>query len=953
MSDDSTCTLIATPGSPLARDSQDKLRRLGVAAPTRVYLSSFFACVTTWIITIPALWAATNVVLTVTERAGVGRTSEPVTSGVPIPRELLRNAEKARLLLEGKEVPVQFRATGFWWPGDSIRWLLVDFQTSLGANETRHYRLEFGEDVVPHSNPTTQLVVEQTDAAYTVRTGPATFTISKKSFTLFDQVTLKGRPMLAGTSPQKSGAVVRGLHAMATRPIPLQNTGKSHLIYVKVADQVQEDDYTLRFVTDQEYELSGKGSGVVGRGFYRKDFTTSDGLVTIPRDAWLAYHAPKAGDGYMFRTIPAGTVLRSEGVLDTCVLERGPLRAVIRVKGSFGPPAAPALEYTAWYHFYAGTSRVKLVFTVENNNHGGRTDTGNARNADIGGINCVFFDSLSLLLPFQTGDSVKVTLGTDEESSIAEPLGESLELYQDSSSGTHWDRYRDPKFHPRPNSYVSFTGWKIFKNGTEVAHGRRAKGWLDLSGPNSGVTIAVLDFWQNYPKDLSVNAEGVVDVGLFPVRYAADFPLRSGEHKTHEVLFFFHDGSASPKEREALALGFSAPLCLEPSAEWFAATRVFGDLHPFDMQSYRDYEVRNLSTVGIFPEDVAKSPSLLSRIEQFEFYGWMDYGDVPIDFEVPSGQWGMKYDFDYQMALQYARTLRPEWWNLFVTAAKHTRDIDIHHQPHYPRLHYVKGGVWAHSLHDEPGHKNPHRNYNHFTKDLCFGARGTAALYYLTGDWKAREACLEIAENALAEYMSPQKDPGDPKNNNRMGVRGDACTLNRLLEGYLMTGEERYLERARWQIKSCAYDGKPADHKPVSLWSAVFYMMALVRYAEIFPDDVAARSYLLAHLETLRRAVDPENGIMYTITPKPDGTVTGSGTCSHYNIMAADALALGYRLTGDMQFMTAARQCFAYGVKNACWKNGPPTYFHVHSANGATHGNVFMVEDSRLRAVGK
>ena len=73
----------------------------------------------------------------------------------------------------------------------------------------------------------------------------------------------------------------------------------------------------------------------------------------------------------------------------------------------------------------------------------------------------------------------------------------------------------------------------------------------------------------------------------------------------------------------------------------------------------------------------------------------MDYGDVSIDFEAPSGQWGMKYDLDYRLAQQYARTLHPAWWNLFVAADKHTRDIDVHHQPHYPGLHFVKGGVWC------------------------------------------------------------------------------------------------------------------------------------------------------------------------------------------------------------------------------------------------------------------
>jgi hypothetical protein len=327
----------------------------------------------------------------------------------------------------------------------------------------------------------------------------------------------------------------------------------------------------------------------------------------------------------------------------------------------------------------------------------------------------------------------------------------------------------------------------------------------------------------------------------------------------------------------------------------------------------------------------------------------MDYGDVPIDFEAPSGQWGMKYDLDSFMAQQWARTLNPKWWDLFLAADRHTRDIDIHHQPHYPGLHFVKGGVWAHSLHAEAGHKNPHRNRNHFTKDLCFGARGTAALYYFTGDWKAHDACLEIAENARAEYMSPQRDPGPPERNNRMGWRGDGCTLQRLLEGYLLSGDDRLLQHARWQIQSCAFDGKPPKHEPISLWSSLFYMEALARYVEMFPNDASASAYLLAHAETLRKSIHPENGIFYTITPRSDGSVTGHGDCSHYNIMAADILAFAYRLTAHADFLDAARRCFAYGVKNANGSKSALTYDQVHSANGAMHGNVFMVIDSVAR----
>ena len=92
--------------------------------------------------------------------------------------------------------------------------------------------------------------------------------------------------------------------------------------------------------------------------------------------------------------------------------------------------------------------------------------------------------------------------------------------------------------------------------------------------------------------------------------------------------------------------------------------------------------------------------------------------------------------------------------------------------------------------------------------------------------------------------------------------------------------------------------------------------------------------------------------MMYAVTPQPDGSVVGKGQTSMYNIMGADALALGYRLTGEQKYLEVARKCFAYGVKNACWVNGPPVYQQVHSANGALHGVVFMTVDAAARRQG-
>jgi len=697
--------------------------------------------------------------------------------------------------------------------------------------------------------------------------------------------------------------------------------------------------------------VESSSDGKVGQGSVGSDFTSKDGHIRIPKNAWLPYAPAKTGDVYTFRALPADSTLASEGVFDSEVIETGPMRSVIRIKGCFGPSSAPAMEFTAWYHFYAGSPRVKLCFTLENNSHGGRTQTGNAQNANIGSVNCLFFDGMKLSLPLRLDEQRTAHLLGDVGSpAFTAPGNVRTELYQDSGGGPRWNAYKDPKFHPRPTSYVSFRGYQISAEGEQRAEGHRAVGWLDLSDQSKGLTVNVRDFFQNCPKGLAADPDGNVEIALFPPRYAGDYPFRSGEHKTHQVLFLFHAGDAEQAQGVNAARSFSDPLRLEATPEWYATTAVMGTLHPYDPETYPDYEAFNLSTIGLTPDGGTSKNSLLKQQEKFNFFSWMDYGDVPMDFEGGRGQWGLKYDFDYHMAQQYLRTLQPRWWRLFAAAARHVADIDIHHQPHYPGLHYVKGGSWAHSLHNESGDRNPHRNRNHFTKDLCFGARGTAAYHYLTGDWKSRSACLELAENALARYMSPQKDPGPQKQNNRMGNRGDACTLERLLEGYLLSGEQKYLDRARWQIRSCAFDGKPAKHKTISLWSSMFYMMALARYLDHFPDDEDARSYLLAHLDTLSKSLG-EKAAYYKIQPTADGSVTNTkGSSGMYNLMGADALAIGYRLTGKQSYLDAARRCFPVGLSSASWGGSPPVYTQVHSANGGTHGAIFMAVDTAARA---
>jgi len=110
-----------------------------------------------------------------------------VTSGVPLlPGQA---GEAAGLTLARRDaagkltaVPSQMRVLARWWAGDnSIRWLLVDFQTDIGAKEQQGFVLTDAR--LPAAQPPARLTVDQTDDAITITTGPARFVVPRRGYT--------------------------------------------------------------------------------------------------------------------------------------------------------------------------------------------------------------------------------------------------------------------------------------------------------------------------------------------------------------------------------------------------------------------------------------------------------------------------------------------------------------------------------------------------------------------------------------------------------------------------------------------------------------------------------------------------------------------------------------------------------------------------------------------------
>jgi len=147
-----------------------------------------------------------SVSLGVEETAGIRRTRYPVNARVPFPHGALAQADQVRVLIDdddGEEIPAQFTAASRWSDG-SVQWLLVDFNVSIGPEETQAYRVEYGPGVSA-VGPGRGLSLAEEDGS--VQVGRVRF--SKTAAPLLRSVSYRGEIIESGGSGP-NGFVVEG-----------------------------------------------------------------------------------------------------------------------------------------------------------------------------------------------------------------------------------------------------------------------------------------------------------------------------------------------------------------------------------------------------------------------------------------------------------------------------------------------------------------------------------------------------------------------------------------------------------------------------------------------------------------------------------------------------------------------------------------------------------------------
>jgi hypothetical protein len=534
-------------------------------------------------------------------------------------------------------------------------------------------------------------------------------------------------------------------------------------------------------------------------------------------------------------------------VQNSCVEEQGPVRATLRFDGTFR--GRVPCRFVARICFFAGLGLVRLRFTLNNPQR--------ARHAgglwDLGDAGSLRFRDLSLQVTLATTEPATMLWQAEPSRPCRRTQAGSLEIYQASSGGDQWDS----AVHVDGDGRVpcAYRGYRVKASG-EAEAGLRASPVVALAGTCGRITAAVPGFWQQFPKALAADGRSL-RVALFPEQFGDLFELQGGEQKTHTIWLDF----ASPAGDAALPLTWAhQPARMRVSPEWSAAS---GALAPF----VATQPAADTPLAGLLRDAVHGPRSLAARREVIDEFGWRHFGEVYADhegryYEGPApviSHFNNQYDVVYGTLLHYLRTGDAGWAELYEPLARHVMDIDIYHTRRDKAAY--NGGLFWFTDHYKSAATCTHRSYSHANcvpGDGSYGGgpsaehnftTGLLHYYYLTGDPDARAAVLELADwvvgmddgrrnvlgwlddgpTGLATYTHDLDYHGPG--------RGAGNSINALLDAWLLTASQSYIDKAEALIRRCVH---PADDVAArdllnveKRWSYTVFLSVLARYLRV------------------------------------------------------------------------------------------------------------------------
>jgi hypothetical protein len=680
--------------------------------------------------------------LTIEETAGIARVDEPAQGGIPLPAGKVRTIKNIRVLAPDKktEVNSQLKQIGWWYDG-SVKWALIHLRVNLQPHEKAAYWLEFGDDV-KRKEFSSPLKVTRTADRIMVDTGKLRFTVRTDRFNLIDEAWMR--------KPAQEPA--NKFLAWFQKPA----AGEEQIV-------VSTPDSGL-FIEREEKERPG-----IAKGFILKE---------------------KPG---------AVTCFVSNAKDPTChveVEEQGPLYMRLRASGwHIAPNGEKFCQYIVRITAYADSAELRVAHTFI---YTGRPDKD-------------FIAGMGMRIGLvESKEQVKYYAGTGTQLSV-QPSGSdfSVKLLQDSwnsfslrsdnsnpvgggadpgnseKTGLTEASYRRPAVSenkPKSPTVGTYASPNLTHNSREIATGLDSGGYMDICG-SAGVLAVVRDAAKLYPKAITGTKQGLTvefwpsgEDLLLDLRRTSDGTQEGedgpeyrwvgaeGVARTHDVLYDFHAASVITNSRQ-MAQAFYHPLHVAAAPEWYAETRVVGELGVQDYQSFPNNETQMTLAWKWLRAHQAKQP----------WYGMMHYGNFRPNYDgkkwSEDGRYGWRNaapDMPRAFALQFMRSGERGVYDLLEANTREIMDVvTVHWKPEDRRGSPVGA---MHKRGRDPWSGTPQDNYT-------FPA-GMFMYYFLSGDPRALEVGAECAD-----YFS--KYPGG------------AMTLHTFLKMWEATGNPEWRQKAK------------------------------------------------------------------------------------------------------------------------------------------------------------
>ena len=356
----------------------------------------------------------------------------------------------------------------------------------------------------------------------------------------------------------------------------------------------------------------------------------------------------------------------------------------------------------------------------------------------------------------------------------------------------------------------------------------RYHGGLRLSGDSKCLGLAIHDFWQRYPSELTVKADAA-QLWFYPPEAEDGPPL-------------YRVGRAACGE-------FTIRVAGSASADWSAAELGQTDLHGFaGPEYYRDSGVLGRYILGDYPLPqgtyhgyvTAHMSHLQKRKFRINEFGFWDYGDGRGSADSAFRR-NNEFGISYAMLFHFLRTGDVRFFEEGVAFAKHFRDVDT--------LHFG----------DMSGKSIRHTDYH--VEGSIYGTdhqwvEGMLLEYLLTGDRRSLEVAREMGVPLLefVREISPQlsaKPHVIPTTERHLGwtlmslmfledITGDPQyteSIQALVAGLVVSQDE---QRGHWP-RSLAHSDFPTGGAPFMVGVLT---EALMRYHEKTDDPDVRRALI-------------------------------------------------------------------------------------------------------------